>query len=76
MIFLKTLIGCVNEGAAFPSCIRWIKDGRRGDFQFLEAVFRSAQAFRISQFQFRGSDAGTEDEGTHEGTVSDSMNLR
>lgn len=53
-----------------------LKDVRRGYFQFMEGVFRSVQAFRSSQFQFSGSDAGTEDEGRHAGTVSDSMNLQ
>ncbi len=49
MIFLKTLIGCVNEGATFPSRIHWIRRGEGGLFIILEVVFRSVQAFRSNQ---------------------------
>lgn len=75
MIFLKTLIGCVNEGPNFPSCIHWIKGREGGLFIILEVVFRSVQAFRSNQTDFSGSGTETEEGGGRPGTISNPVNL-
>lgn len=48
LIFLKTLIGCVNEGATFPSCIHWIKRGGGAGCGVGGVIYNFGSCFQVS----------------------------